>query len=150
MRVQQYILPPQSVVYIGCVGRDKYAETLESAAKEVGLKVVYRYDESQPTGRCGVVITGHDRSMCTDLAAANCYKVEHLRSADVWPLVEAARVFYVGGFHLTVSPDAILALAEEAAAKDKVGALFFIIIVSEGVTWGFFPGAEKGEEGGGG
>ncbi|KAF2229700.1 Ribokinase-like protein [Viridothelium virens] len=119
-RGAQYILPPDSVVYIGCVGRDKFAETLESAAKDVGLKVVYRYDETQPTGRCGVVITGHDRSMCTDLAAANCYKIDHLKSPEVWKYAEAAKVFYVGGFHLTVSPPAILALAEEAAAKDKI------------------------------
>ncbi|KAI9690128.1 MAG: adenosine kinase [Bathelium mastoideum] len=118
-RGAQYALPPNSVVYVGCVGRDKSAETLESAARAVGLKVAYRYDDTQPTGRCGVVITGHDRSMCTDLAAANCYKVEHLKSAEVWPLVEAAQVYYVGGFHLTVSPEAIMALAEEAAAKNK-------------------------------
>ncbi|KAL0259625.1 adenosine kinase [Diplodia seriata] len=116
----QYILPPNSAVYIGCVGKDKYAETLKDTVKQVGLRVEYRYDEQQPTGRCGVVITGHNRSMCTDLAAANHYKIEHLKSPEIWSLVEAAKVYYVGGYHLTVSVPAILALAEEAAAKNKI------------------------------
>lgn len=119
-RGAQYILPADSVIYVGCVGKDKYAETLKEACSKAGLRVEYRYDEEQPTGRCGVIITGHDRSMCTDLAAANCYKVEHLKSPEIWKLVEAARVYYVGGYHLTVCVPAAMALAEEAAAKDKI------------------------------
>ncbi|KAK4948781.1 adenosine kinase [Elasticomyces elasticus] len=116
-RGAQYCLPPDSVIYVGCVGKDKHAETLEKANKEAGLKTCYRYDEEQPTGRCGVVITGHNRSMCTDLAAANCYKIEHLK--ENWELVEQANTYFVGGYHLTVCVPAALALAEEAAKKDK-------------------------------
>jgi len=122
------------VVFIGCVGKDSYAETLKSAAKEVGLRTEYRYDDEQPTGRCGVIITGHNRSMCTDLAAANCYKLEHLKSAPIWSLVEQAKVFYVGGYHLTVSPPSVMALAEEAAAKDKI----FILSISAPFIAQFF------------
>jgi len=84
------------------------------------VRTEYRYDDEQPTGRCGVIITGHDRSMCTDLAAANCYKPEHLKSPEIWKLAEQAKVYYVGGYHLTVSVPAILALAEEAAEKNKI------------------------------
>ncbi|KAF2665577.1 Ribokinase-like protein [Microthyrium microscopicum] len=125
-RGAQYILPADSVAFIGCVGKDKYADTLREAAKAVGLRVEYRVDEEQPTGRCGVIITGHDRSMATDLAAANCYKLEHLKSEKVWQLVEQAKVYYVGGYHLTVCPPAILALAEEAEKKNKT----FILSIS--------------------
>ena len=57
--------------------------------------------------------------MCTDLAAANCYKIDHLKQPSIWSLVEQAKVYYVGGYHLTVCVPAIMALAEEAAAKDK-------------------------------
>ncbi|KAJ9638425.1 adenosine kinase [Coniosporium tulheliwenetii] len=112
--------PPNSVLYIGCVGRDSYAEKLQAACAEAGVRVEYRYDDEQPTGRCGVIITGHDRSMCTDLAAANCYKLEHLKQPEIWKLVEQAKVYYVGGYHLTVCVPAVMALAEEAAAKNKV------------------------------
>jgi adenosine kinase len=114
----KYILPPKSVIYFGCVGKDKYADILSDAAKKAGLEVRYRVDEEQPTGRCGVVVTGHDRSLVTDLAAANCYKLDHLK--EHWDIVEKSKAYFVGGYHLTVCVPAIMALAEEAAAKNKV------------------------------
>ena len=117
---EQYILPANSVVYVGCVGKDKYADTLKDAAKELGLRTEYMIDAEQPTGRCGVIITGHNRSMCTDLAAANCYKLEHLKSPEIWKLVEQATAYFVGGYHLTVCVPAAMALAEEAAKNNKV------------------------------
>ncbi|KAI4682659.1 uncharacterized protein J4E84_007123 [Alternaria hordeiaustralica] len=114
-----YILEPNSVVYVGCIGKDKYGETLEKISADAGVKTEYLYDEKTPTGRCGVVITGHNRSMCTDLAAANNYKIDHLKEERIWKQVENAKVYYVGGFHLTVCVPAVKALAEHAAAKDK-------------------------------
>lgn len=115
-----YLLPANSVVYIGAVGKDAQAEQLRKACQEAGVHTEYYIDDKEPTGKCGVVITGHDRSMVTHLAAANNYKVEHLKSAPIWDLVQKAKVLYVGGYHLTVSVPAILALGEEAAKSDKV------------------------------
>ncbi|GAD98554.1 hypothetical protein AN2272.2 [Paecilomyces variotii No. 5] len=119
-RGAQYILPENSVLYIGCVGRDKYADTLRDACKKAGVHTEYRIDDTQPTGKCGAIITGHNRSLVTHLAAANEYKLDHLKQPHIWSLVEKAKVYYVGGFHLTVCVPAILALAEEAAAKNKI------------------------------
>ena len=119
-RGAQYILPPNSVVFLGGVGDDKYAAILHDAVKTAGLRVEYRVDKKEKTGRCGVVITGHNRSMCTDLGAANHYDLEHMKSPEVWKLVEGATHYYVGGYHLTVCPPAIQALAEEAAKNNKV------------------------------
>ncbi|KAF2271613.1 Ribokinase-like protein [Westerdykella ornata] len=118
-RGAQYILPPDSTVYIGCIGKDKYGEMLKEICAKEGVRTEYRYDEEAPTGRCGVVITGHNRSLCTDLAAANLYKLDHLKQPEIWKLVENAKFYYVGGYHLTVCVPAIKALAEEAASKDK-------------------------------
>ncbi|EQL31979.1 adenosine kinase [Blastomyces dermatitidis ATCC 26199] len=118
-RGAQYILPPNSVLYIGCVGKDKYADILQEACNKAGLRTEYRVDVTQPTGRCGVIITGHERSLCTHLAASNEYKLDHLKQPHIWSLVEKAKVYYVGGYHLTVCVPAILALAEEAATKNK-------------------------------
>ena len=61
--------------------------------------------------------------MCTHLAAANEYKIDHLKSSGIWSLVKKAHFYYVGGYHLTVCVPAIMALAEEAAAENKVFAL---------------------------
>lgn len=107
-------------MYIGCVGKDKYADILAEACEKAGVHVEYRIDEAQPTGKCGVIITGHNRSMATHLAAANEYKIEHLKQPHVWSLVEKAQVYYVGGYHLTVCVPAILALAEQAVIHNKV------------------------------
>ncbi|KAL8813505.1 MAG: hypothetical protein Q9223_007018, partial [Gallowayella weberi] len=118
-RGAQYILPPNSVLYIGCVGKDEYAEKLRSACSAAGLRVEYRVDETQPTGRCGVVITGNNRSLCTHLAAANEYKLDHLQRPEIWDLVKKAKFYYVGGYHLTVCVPAVMALAKEAASDPQ-------------------------------
>ncbi|RYP11568.1 hypothetical protein DL765_007710 [Monosporascus sp. GIB2] len=133
-RGAQYILPPNSVVYLGGVGDDKYAAILKDAVREVGLRVEYRVDPKEPTGRCGVVITGHNRSLCTDLGAANHYDLDHLKSPEIWKLVEGAQFYYVGGYHFTVCPPAIQALGEHAAAHDKV----FIVNMSAPFIAEFF------------
>ncbi|KFA45707.1 hypothetical protein S40293_09438 [Stachybotrys chartarum IBT 40293] len=118
-RGAQYLLPPNSVVYLGCVGDDKYASILHDAVKKAGLRVEYRVDAEYKTGRCGAVITGHNRSLVTDLGAANRYGLDHLKKPEIWKLVENADFYYVGGFHFTVCPPAIQELAKEAAAKNK-------------------------------
>lgn len=69
--------------------------------------------------------------MCTDLAAANHYKVEHLKQPHIWAMVEASSVYYVGGYHLTVCVPAAMALAEHAAATNKIFML--------GLAAGFIP-----------
>jgi adenosine kinase len=121
-RGAQYMLPTNSVVFVGCVGDDVYAARLKEGNAKVGLRVEYRVDPDTPTGRCAVLINGahnENRSMVTDLAAANKYTLDHLKSPAVWALVEAAKVYYIGGYHFTVCPPAIMALAEEAAARNK-------------------------------
>jgi adenosine kinase len=117
------MLPPNSVLYIGCVGADAAADTLRASCAAAGVRAEYLVDAVQATGRCGVVVTGHSRSMVTDLAAANEYKEAHLRSEPVWALVRRAAVYFVGGYHLTVCPAAVMALAAEAARADKAFAL---------------------------
>jgi adenosine kinase len=118
------MLPPDSVVYIGCVGNDSYAETLRESCQKAGVRAEYLVDETLPTGRCGVIITDKNRSLCTELGAANHYKLEHLQRPDIWKIVQSAQIYFVGGYHLTVCPEAALALAKEAAAKNKVSLAF--------------------------
>lgn len=59
----QYLLPPNSVVYTGCVGDDRLAEQLKEANKREGLTDAYLVKKGEKTGACAVVITGHHR--CT-------------------------------------------------------------------------------------
>ncbi|KAF9225223.1 Ribokinase-like protein [Gyrodon lividus] len=118
-----YVLPPNSVVYTGCVGDDDLAEQLRAANKREGLHEVYLVKKGEKTGACAVIITGHDRSLVTSLQAAEKFETSHLSSPSVAPLVEAAKVFYVEGFFLTHGVDAVLALSKHASEKSKIFAL---------------------------
>lgn len=124
-RGAQYILEPKSVVYFGAVGNDVYAEKLNEANKQYELRTEYQVLDGVATGKCAALITGSNRSLVTDLAAANLFKVDHLEKPENWKIVENAKYFYIGGFHLTVSPPAIEALGKHAAATNKVFALNF-------------------------
>lgn len=46
---------------MGCVGKDKYAAIMAEKARSVGLNVVYQVNDSLPTGRCAVLVTGKNR-----------------------------------------------------------------------------------------
>ena len=133
-RGAQYMLPPDSVWYIGCVGDDEYAQILREKCNEQGLRVEYRVDKEVPTGKCGVVITDKHRTMLTHLAAANEYKIEHLQQPEIWSMAEKSLVYYVGGYHLTVCVPAAMALAEHAAKENKI----YMLSLSAGFVPQFF------------
>jgi len=132
-RGAQYMLGPDSVWYIGSVGDDEYSKLLREKCAEQGLHVEYHVD-SAPTGKCGVVITDHHRTMLTHLAAANNYKLTHLQQPSIWSLVTSTPVYYVGGYHLTVCPPAAMALATHAAETNKT----FMLSLSAGFIPQFF------------
>jgi adenosine kinase len=106
-------------VYVGAVGKDDFAAQLREATKREGVRTEYLTTDTS-TGKCGVVITGEHRSLVTDLGAANEYSLTHLQRPEIWALVENAKYFYVGGYHLTVCPPAIIALGKHAAENNKV------------------------------
>jgi len=114
-----YILPPGSVVYTGCVGDDELAEQLKAANKREGLDQVYQVKKGEKTGACAVVITGHHRSLVTDLRVAEKFEQSHLSSPAVAPLIEGAKVFYVEGYFLTHGVSSTLELSQRATASGK-------------------------------
>jgi len=115
-RVAQWILEkPNSVAYFGSVGKDDTFKTLQKVASEAGVKVLYQGTADHPTGRCAVLITGHNRSLVTKLDAANHFKITHLEDSENWAVVEKAKVFYSAGFFITVSPDSMLKVAQHAS-----------------------------------
>lgn len=124
-RGAQYMLAPGSVFFIGCIGEDKYGELLIQECSKAGMHTEFCIDKTVATGRCGVVITGHHRSLCTHLAAAKTYKIDHLQQPKVWAMVQKAEIIYVEGYHVAVCVPAIMALAETALATKKTFAFNF-------------------------
>ena len=65
------------------------------------------------------------RSLVANLAAANNYKVEHLDQPEIKAVWQKARIVYIAGFFLTVSPPSIMKVAEHVNATGKVGSARF-------------------------
>jgi adenosine kinase len=85
----------------------RFGKTLREKAEEGGTTVEYMVDPEAPTGTCAVLVTGINRSLVANISAANNYKETHLAEVG-WKHVEAAEIFYISGFFLTVSPPSIL------------------------------------------
>lgn len=119
LRVVQWILrKPKVAVYFGCVGVDEYADKLEEKARADGVNVIYQQNDALPTGTCAVALTGHHRSLCANLAAANTFTVDHINQPDNRKVLENAKYFYVTGFFLTASAPTVQAVAKHALAHN--------------------------------
>merc|ERR1711933_636340 len=66
-----------------------------------------------------------ERSLCTNLAAANNYKVDHVSQPENWKIVEGAKIIYSAGFFITVSPESIEKVSEHTV---KSGAIYCLNI----------------------
>lgn len=119
LRVVQWILRrPNIAVLFGCVGVDDYAKKLEENARADGLNAVYQHNEVISTGTCAVAITGHHRSLCANLAAANTFTIDHINKPENKKILSKAKYFYVTGFFLTASATTVQAVAKQALAND--------------------------------
>lgn len=118
-RAAAYILPPKSVVFTGCVGDDDLAEQLRAANTKEGLDDVYLVKKGEKTGACAVIITGHERSLVTDLQSAEKFEQSHLSSPKVAPLIDAAQFFYFEGYFLTHGTESVLEISKKASGAGK-------------------------------
>merc|ERR1711939_866355 len=73
----------------------------------------------KPTGKCAVVVTGVERSLCAYLSAANEYKVDHLKEPANMAILEKAKIVYSSGFFTTVSPESLALLSKTCPDGDK-------------------------------
>jgi len=110
---------PHMSTFIGCIGKDEFGEKLKENLEGHGVRTSYYKDEKEATGTCAVLINGKNRSLCANLAAANCYKFQHLQQPENWALVEQANYYYIAGFFLTVSPESILAIGKHSYENKK-------------------------------
>ncbi|XP_029305574.1 adenosine kinase isoform X2 [Cottoperca gobio] len=119
---QWMIQEPHDVgTFFGCIGKDKFGEILKQKAEEAHIDAHYYEQDEEPTGTCAACITGDNRSLVANLAAANCYKKDkHLDLEENWKLVEKAKVYYIAGFFLTVSLESILKVAKHASVNNKL------------------------------
>ncbi|XP_070401750.1 adenosine kinase isoform X7 [Nothobranchius furzeri] len=123
VKIAQWMIqkPHKVATFFGCIGKDHFGEILKKKAEEANVDARYYEQNEEPTGTCAACITGDNRSLVANLAAANCYKKEkHLDLDSNWELVEKAKVYYIAGFFLTVSPESILKVAKHASENNKI------------------------------
>lgn len=96
LRVAQWILDrPKICVFFGCVGTDDFSKILEQRALKDGVNVRYQHNDIEPTGTCGVLVTGIKRSLCAHLAAANQFTIDHIHLPENKKLIDNAHYFYI-------------------------------------------------------
>ncbi|XP_019903085.1 adenosine kinase b isoform X3 [Esox lucius] len=129
VKIAQWMIqkPHKVATFFGCIGSDRFGEILKQKAEEAHVDAHYYQQTDEPTGTCAACITGDNRSLVANLAAANCYdKEKHLDLESNWDLVEKARVYYIAeaatfareqGFEETGD---IAAIARWAQALPKV------------------------------
>lgn len=121
IRVAQWLLrTPKATSFIGGVGKDKFHDILLKAAEKVGVNVQYEIHSDYSTGKCGAIITGEDRSLVTDLGAAQHFTVNFIQQPEIWQFFEKAKIFYIGGFIIPVSVETVLKTAKYAAETNKI------------------------------
>lgn len=123
VKIAQWMIqePHKVATFFGCIGTDHFGEILKQKAAEAHVDAHYYEQGAEPTGTCAACITGDNRSLVANLAAANCYnKEKHLDIEKNWSLVEKAQVYYIAGFFLTVSPESILKVAKHASDNNKI------------------------------
>merc|ERR1712166_654902 len=117
IRVAQWMLQAKgATAYMGCVGKDKNADTMKACCEKDGVTTAYMVDEATPTASCACLIEGIERSLCTNLCAANNFKVDHVNKPENMKLVQSAKIIYSAGFFITVSTES-MELAQAEAAK---------------------------------
>ncbi|XP_037320770.1 adenosine kinase isoform X1 [Pungitius pungitius] len=123
IKIAQWMMqePHNIGTFFGCIGKDKFGDILKEKAKDAHIDAHYYEQDEEPTGTCAACITGDNRSLVANLAAANCYKKDkHLDLEENWTLVEKAKVYYIAGFFLTVSLESILKVAKHASENNKL------------------------------
>ncbi|XP_046370695.2 adenosine kinase 1-like isoform X2 [Haliotis rufescens] len=120
IRVAQWLLEkPDATTFFGGVGADQFCKIQEEKAREVGVHVCYQVHQGMKTGVCGAIITGENRSLVTELGAAEMFSLDYLELPENWKFVEKAQFYYIGGFLLPVSPASVLKVLKHAADKKK-------------------------------
>lgn len=121
IRVTQWMLQiPGVTSYMGAVGCDEYANILEECATKDGVLVNYMKNPEVATGTCVVLINSGERSLVTNLAAANTFTFSHLETPESQAIINRAKIFYITGFFMTVSMESILYIAKHAVDNDKM------------------------------
>ncbi|KAG7388877.1 hypothetical protein PHYPSEUDO_011711 [Phytophthora pseudosyringae] len=122
IRVAQWMLNKRNqsaTSFFGSVGQDAHGAKLQECAQADGVNVSYLEHADVKTGTCAVCVHESERSLVADLSAANHFHHDHLAKPESQEIIQQGQFFYSAGFHLTVSPTAVMTLAKHAQEHNK-------------------------------
>lgn len=96
----QHVLDKTSghVMYVGCVGRDKYGEQIREKAVKDGVTMELEVSTSLPSGLCAVCKVGDDRTLIANVSSASALSDDFLASAAVERGRAVANVVYTTAY----------------------------------------------------
>jgi len=109
----------ETAAFVGCIGNDVCGETLRGLVVQSGVKPLFMVAETAPTGTCAALITGTNRSLVTNLGAADLFKHTHFQSENIQEHIAHAQSFYAEGFFVTVATPTLVELGKVALATNK-------------------------------
>ncbi|TNV81340.1 hypothetical protein FGO68_gene11032 [Halteria grandinella] len=98
---------PQKCKFIGSVGKDSQAESLEKILENEGVVSLMSKAEGS-TGQCAAIVYEKERSLVADLGAALKFPTEHVENVEQH--IEEATILYATAFFLTSNTQALFKL----------------------------------------
>eukprot|EP01107_Rhizomastix_libera_P009593 TRINITY_DN25695_c0_g1_i1.p1 TRINITY_DN25695_c0_g1~~TRINITY_DN25695_c0_g1_i1.p1 ORF type:complete len:347 (-),score=124.08 TRINITY_DN25695_c0_g1_i1:52-1092(-) len=120
IRAAQWMLSaPGATTYTGCVGNDKSSEILKTVLANEGVKPIFMETTEAPTGTCAVLVVDKERSLVTNLGAAEKFQLSHFHTKEVIAAIEKAKIYYSTGFFVTVCTESLVEFGKASLAKGK-------------------------------
>jgi len=126
IRVAQWVLTGgdkgKCTSYVGCVGEDAFGAKMAEQLGKDGVEAHLMRTDAKPTGTCAVLVKDTERALVANLAAAECYSMDHFKTPEVLEAVRQAEIYYMAAFPLTHAGggEAVIEICKHAALKNKV------------------------------
>lgn len=119
LRIVQWLTKVNHLTtFFGSIGNDKFADIMYNQATLDGVNVRYKRI-NEPTGTCMVLITGNNRSLCTNPGSSKKFEFDFLVNEENKTLLQTAKYYYLGGFFLNVCLTTVTEVAKLAAENNR-------------------------------
>ncbi|RIA81421.1 Ribokinase-like protein [Glomus cerebriforme] len=121
LRGAQRLLPPNSTIFIGCIGKDEHGKILKEALNNDGVRTEYMEIDDYPTGISSFSKLSNNKYFVKNNKGASTQsKLTDLKSPSKWKFIENAKYFYVCGYILKANFDIVQEISKHALENKKI------------------------------
>ncbi|KAK7194209.1 adenosine kinase-like protein [Novymonas esmeraldas] len=95
---QNVLRKPGHVMYVGCVGKDRYGDQLRETAEADGVTMELEVSGDMRSGLCAVCKDGDARTLVAHPSSANCLSDDFVNSASAQDGQGAAAILYTSAY----------------------------------------------------